>query len=96
MYFKIVSFDGVALQADVNRHDSMGRHALHMAAEAGSVASVQFLINDAAVNVNLQTTVACNTSLHFAAKVRYDMRCYFNIRSKADMSQLNLPHGNNN
>ena len=24
---------------------------------------------------------------------RYDTRCYFNVRSKADMSQLNLPHG---
>jgi len=23
---------------------------------------------------------------------RYDTRCYFNVRSKADMSQLNLPH----
>jgi len=27
---------------------------------------------------------------------RYDTRCYFIVRSKADMSQLNLPHGNNN
>ena len=27
--------------------------------------------------------------------IRYDTRCYFNMRSKADMSQLNLPHGNN-
>jgi len=26
----------------------------------------------------------------------YDTRCYFNVRLKADMSQLNLPHGNNN
>jgi len=26
---------------------------------------------------------------------QYDTRCYFNVRSKADMSQLNLPHGNN-
>jgi len=26
--------------------------------------------------------------------VRYDTRCYFNVRSKADISQLNLPHGN--
>jgi len=26
-------------------------------------------------------------------KLRYDTRCYFNVRSKADMSQLNLPHG---
>ena len=26
-------------------------------------------------------------------KIRYDTRCYFNVRSKANMSQLNLPHG---
>ena len=26
--------------------------------------------------------------------IRYDTRCYFNVRSKADMSRLNLPHGN--
>ena len=26
--------------------------------------------------------------------IRYDTRCYFNVRSKADMSQLNLPHEN--
>jgi len=24
--------------------------------------------------------------------IRYNTRCYFNVRSKADMSQLNLPH----
>ena len=28
------------------------------------------------------------------ARARYDTRCYFNVRSKADMSQLNLPHEN--
>ena len=28
--------------------------------------------------------------------IRYDTRCYFNVRSKADMSQLNLPHGIDN
>jgi len=28
--------------------------------------------------------------------IRHDTRCYFNVRSKADTSQLNLPHGNNN
>jgi len=28
-----------------------------------------------------------------AHTVRYDTRCYFNVRSKADISQLNLPHG---
>ena len=25
--------------------------------------------------------------------IQYDTRCYFNVRSKADISQLNLPHG---
>ena len=29
-------------------------------------------------------------------KVLYDTRCYFNVRSKADISQLNLPHGTDN
>ena len=30
--------------------------------------------------------------------IRYDTirECYFNVRSKADMSQLNLPHGTDN
>ena len=27
---------------------------------------------------------------------RYDTRYYFNVRSKADISQLNLPHGTDN
>ena len=28
--------------------------------------------------------------------IRYDTRCCFNVRSKVDMSRLNLPHGNDN
>ena len=28
--------------------------------------------------------------------IRYDTRCYFNVRSTADISRLNLPHGNDN
>ena len=28
--------------------------------------------------------------------IRYDRRCNFNVRSKADISQLNLPHGAKN
>ena len=28
--------------------------------------------------------------------LRYDTRCYINVRSKADISQLNLPHGTDN
>jgi len=30
---------------------------------------------------------------NYAVEIRYDTRCYFNVRSKADISQLNLPHG---
>jgi len=30
--------------------------------------------------------------LLFSSSIRYDARCYFNVRSKADMSRLNLPH----
>jgi len=29
-------------------------------------------------------------------RIRYDTRCYFNVQSKADISQLNLPHGTDN
>ena len=28
--------------------------------------------------------------------IRYDTRCYFNVRSNADTSQRNLPHGTDN
>ena len=31
-----------------------------------------------------------------SSTIRYDTRCYFNVRSKADISQLNLPHGTDN
>jgi len=34
--------------------------------------------------------------LVFHYQIRYDTRCYFNVRSKANMSQLNLPHGTDN
>jgi len=36
------------------------------------------------------------TIRHVAIRYEYDTRCYFNVRSKVDMSQLNLPHGTNN
>jgi len=39
--------------------------------------------------VGLRAVAAWNT-------IRYDTRCYFNVRSKADISQLNLPHRTDN
>jgi len=32
----------------------------------------------------------------FSFPIRYDTRCYLNVRWKADMCQLNLPRGNDN
>ena len=42
--------------------------------------------------------IAWSSPFVFAAvlTIRYDTRCYFNVRSKANMSQLNLPHGTDN
>jgi len=36
------------------------------------------------------------TPIKIVLTIRYDTRCYFNVRSKADISQLNLPHGTDN
>ena len=36
------------------------------------------------------------TEKKFANHLRYDTIRYFNVRSKADISQLNLPHGTDN
>ena len=41
--------------------------------------------------------VHCNVSKQDTTyTIRYDTRCYINVRSKANMSQLNLPPGNDN
>jgi len=32
----------------------------------------------------------------YSVPIRYDTIRYFNVRSKADISQLNLPHGTDN
>jgi len=37
--------------------------------------------------------VGLNEFMKAVETIRYDTRCYFNVRSKADTSQLNLPHG---
>jgi len=40
--------------------------------------------------------ISLATRLYVYDTIRYDTRCYFNVRSKADTSQLNLPHGTDN
>ena len=42
-------------------------------------------------------TARCVVSIEILPiTIRYDTKCYFNVRSKADISRLNLPHGNDN
>jgi len=52
-----------------------------------------------------KSRIACEVCYHASQRqvkhqcgvtIRYDTRCYFNVRSKADVSQLNLPHGTDN
>jgi len=49
--------------------------------------------NASEVNCNIQEAVVIEKE---SDTIRYDTRCYFNVRSKADISQLNLPHGTDN
>ena len=50
-------------------------------------------------NKDISLKLYCNLSTSadtLLFTIRYDTRCYFNARSKADTSQLNLPHGTDN
>ena len=47
-------------------------------------------------NEILVETAAMSPGTNQTLNTRYDTRCYFNVRSKADISQLNLPHGTDN
>ena len=46
--------------------------------------------------MHVQCSQHMNSSSEHVHSIRYDTRCYFNVRSKADISQLNLPHGTDN
>jgi len=46
--------------------------------------------------LQLLPSVDTTTALCQSYTIRCDTRCYFNVRWKADVSQLNLPHGNDN
>jgi len=46
------------------------------------------------VPTKVQPRSACLFGTLLRCTIRYDTRCYFNVRSKADISQLILPHGN--
>jgi len=53
------------------------------------LAGVQIIGRD---DLDLANTVLDLRAAADQCEIQYE-RCYFNVRSKADMSQLNLPHG---
>ena len=90
-----------ALRGQKNTCPTSGRS---VSSDRSKVGSFFFLENTNSVDFisiyDLYVTAASSRSVQGRqAKVtnndtiRYDTRCYFNVRSKADMSQLNLPHG---
>jgi len=54
-----------------------------------------FRMRAAALLPRYDAIKCCMQWLHFVTK-RQDTRCFFDVRSKADISQLNLPHGTKN
>ena len=56
-------------KADLNHRDDVGRHSLHLAAQADSIASIDFLVVECGVDVNGRATNSDDTALHVAAKV---------------------------
>ena len=57
----------------------------------------EFLYSSLVIKLQLQTVQFVVYFDHFTeTTIQYDTRCYFNVHSKADMSQINLPHGTDN
>ena len=62
--------------------DSLGRQCIHLAAFAGNMASVMYLVENYQMDINVKTSANQSTPLHFAAKV-----------SIPDLIRLQLEYG---
>ena len=60
----------IMLQASILREDNLGRQAIHQAAQAGAIDSIQFLVEECSVNPATPSSGQKVTPLHVAAKVR--------------------------
>ena len=65
----------LAAGANLNQTDNMGRHCVHLAAQAGAQQALQFLLHVRKVDVNVHSSATGATPLHLAAKVRYKILC---------------------
>ena len=63
------------------------------------VSSVPFIVHVLWTLSFIRNSIHQQTGSRIVKKrltIRCDTRCYFNVRSKADMNRLNLPHGDDN
>jgi len=75
--------------------ENIGLGGLHfLDGDAGSVLAIALRAFRTA-EVVLHAVLAAHRILAHRHMI-YDTRCYFNVRSNADISQLNLPHGTDN
>ena len=70
------------------------RLTVHICAKA-AMATAYITLPLASIDNELSIYSAARQTVNWyfrSSMLRYDLICYFNVRSKADMSQLNLPH----
>jgi len=91
----------MACFADINvSHGSVATYArcggifdIHFTASLHRNLSVKTILNRLRIDRIMVMSLGPTCIL---CMIRYDTRCYFNVRSKADMSRLNLPHADDN
>ena len=67
----ITALSTFSIQECVEERDSLGRHCLHLAAQAGQLASIDYLISNFGIDVNMRAATNGMVPLHFAAKVHF-------------------------
>ena len=60
----------LSMQDNIHERDCLGRHSLHLAAQSGQIVSIDFMLKNYEVDLNMKTDTNGMTPLHFAAKVR--------------------------
>ena len=103
------SESGSDVAVRVNSSSGEVRAARRFDRESAAVVSVRLLAEDsgrpsrsacATLNIHVEDSddhhPMFTQPTYVYDTIRYDTRCYFNVRSKANMSQLNLPHGTDN
>ncbi|XP_019635716.1 PREDICTED: ankyrin repeat domain-containing protein 16-like [Branchiostoma belcheri] len=82
--------------ADVLKQDIMGREPLHLAAQAGCLQAIRYLLTEHGIPVDTPASGSGLTALHFAAKegqtdaVKLLLKCGSNVNAKDSKGRLAL------